>query len=476
MKIKNSHNIITYIIFILISFVVAFSLGTLNQMGIFASIGILVGLIVAFYIFKNPYLGMLLIFFFLPFERIPSIDLGFMSVKINQMLGAITLFSWFLSLVVKDRKIRPVAIMPSMIILYIGLIISLVNCYYFPRSFTVFIFILFTSSLALLVPQFIDTKDKLHKVFQVIFYSTIIVTIFSVFQFLGDLIGLPTEITGLDEAYTKAIFGFPRVQAFSQEPLYLGNYLLIPISVFISLFLAKINIKKIPRLILFFIIVALIIILGLTVSRGAYLALAASLFVIFVFMARRFFAPKIIATILVAIVIGSGAMYWFLSKSEDRALEEFVGHVTVQDFEESESVNGRILEYQKAIKLAEGNEITGVGIGGYGVYKNRAEVKPEDTEDYDIVNNQYIELYTETGIVGLISFAFFLLVVIWRSIIAFYACQDKFVKFVLVGLLAAFIGTLVQYNFFSTFYIIHIWILIGLLVATQTIAFKYEKN
>jgi hypothetical protein len=45
----------------------------------------------------------------------------------------------------------------------------------------------------------------------------------------------------------------------------------------------------------------------------------------------------------------------------------------------------------------------------------------------------------------------------------------------LIGLTAAMVGILVQYNFFSTLYIIHIWIAVGLLAGTQQLALKQKS-
>lgn len=297
---------------------------------------------------------------------------------------------------------------------------------------------------------------------------------FGIFQFLGDTIGLPTSITGLREGYTSAVFGFPRVQAFSIEPLYLGNYLLFPLGIFLALFLAKIKVKFLTRPILFGIIFLILVIIALTVSRGAYLALAIMLVTMFIFMAKKFLTPKIITVAVITILLAGGAIIWFINKGEDKAYDEFIKHITVEDFTEGESVQGRFIEYERALELAEGNETFGVGIGAYGVTK-KGFPDHDDISDYDIVNNQYIELLTETGWIGLSAFIFMIIFIIWRGIIAFYKTHDEMIKFVLVGLLGAFVATMFQYNFFSTLYIIPIWILIGIFIAVQNLGLK-EKN
>ncbi|GAH74752.1 unnamed protein product, partial [marine sediment metagenome] len=93
-----------------------------------------------------------------------------------------------------------------------------------------------------------------------------------------------------------------------------------------------------------------------------------------------------------------------------------------------------------------------------------------------IVNNEYLEILAESGILGLALFALIIIILIIRNIKAIIKAQDKFIKAILVGLLAAFIGILVQYNTFSILYVMHIWFTIGLMIAVQNIVLRNNKN
>ena len=80
-----------------------------------------------------------------------------------------------------------------------------------------------------------------------------------------------------------------------------------------------------------------------------------------------------------------------------------------------------------------------------------------------IVNNEYLELLVETGVLGLVCFGAVVLVVLWQARVAASKMDSAFVQAVVYGLMAALVATLVQYNTFSVLYIMHIWLLIGLL-------------
>jgi hypothetical protein len=54
--------------------------------------------------------------------------------------------------------------------------------------------------------------------------------------------------------------------------------------------------------------------------------------------------------------------------------------------------------------------------------------------------------------------------------------KDSYVKAILVGTLAGFIGILVQYNTFSILYILHVWFTIGLLIAMQNMVLTKESK
>ena len=77
-----------------------------------------------------------------------------------------------------------------------------------------------------------------------LFVSLAIVSIFGIYQFLGDLVlGLPTFLTGLRPQYTKAVFGYPRVQATAIEPLYFAGMLFWPMFLMILLLLNNLKFR-----------------------------------------------------------------------------------------------------------------------------------------------------------------------------------------------------------------------------------------
>lgn len=451
-------------------------------------IPILIGcILLAYYIFKNPLFGFCLIVFFLPFERVPTYNVGGADIKINVILGFITLFAWLLALMFNSQKwrVNPSALTLPITLFIISLLLSLTQAFNLSRAIQVLIFTLFTIALSFLANSMIQSKEDLKKIIGVLFLSSLVAGAFGLFQFAGDVVGLPQSLTLLKEGYTSAVFGFPRVQAFSMEPLYFANYLIIPLSLLIAYFLAKVKFSKKQEDKFWdkwianpWFIFALLVLLGvnfvLTVSRGGYLGLVVVVLIyLFVFFRKVFSFRNILIMAVAGILVYWGVTY-ALSQGQARASREFFGHVTLNDLYEGESIQGRLNTFEFAYSAFEKNPVLGIGVGNYGPY---AKHYPVNTPKYgwDIVNNQFIETLAETGLVGFIAFVLIFFVLLIRSLIAIRLTSDLFLKTTLIGLTAAMVGILVQYNFFSTLYIIHIWVAVGLLAGTQQLAFKQKS-
>lgn len=432
-------------------------------------------LVLAYFIFRNPLIGFLLIIFFLPFERVPTLDIAGINIKINTILGFLTIFAWLLASMFNGKKwkIQSNALAWPISLFVIALLLSLTQALNLQRGIEVIIFSLFTIVLSLMTVNMVSDKNALQKTVIALFISSVFVGLFGLFQFGGDIIGLPASITQLKVGYDSKVFGFPRIQAFSMEPLYFANYLLIPLSLAIAYFFSHANLIK--RQWLVALMTLLLVNFVLTVSRGGYLGLAVTLFLLLIFYFRQVFTRRTVIVLLVFSVVAGGVAF-ALSRSENRATEAFVNQATLKDAKKgSESVQGRLTTFDFAYSAFKKHPILGIGIGNYGPYsKNYPLVKPKG--GWDIVNNEFIELLVETGLVGAISYGLILLVIIWRSLMAIKKAKEPFLRASLIGLLAAFVGVMVQYNFFSTLYIIHIWVLIGLLVAVQNIILKKSSN
>jgi len=425
-------------------------------------------------ILKNPFYGVLLITFFLPFEHLSTLEVGGFTLKINHIFGLITILAWVLTMLIKKKvKFQKLPIALPLLIFIIINILSFTQAVNFFRSVTVFIFTLFSILISLAIVNLVKNKKQLDKIIKILFISAFLVSLFGLFQFVGDLVGLPESVTGLRDLYTKEVFGFPRVHSTALEPLYFANYLIIPIMLCLAFLLSKKRIIK-----WYWLLILLVLMLSnfvLALSRAAYIALALAFVFILIIYFKRFFSLKRLVVILLVLLAVYGIFTRVFGLTEDFSLyvERFATQAT--NLFSGASFSDRAETFEKAWQMFKQKPYLGVGTGNFG--PNMAWyslVRPP--QGWLIVNNIFLEILAETGIFGFFSFLSVLIILFFRSIKVLLKTKDKYLKAVMAGLLAAFVGIIAQYQTFSILYIIHIWFLFGLMMAVQNIILKNSQN
>lgn len=431
-------------------------------------LGGLLSLAVFVAVLIRPWAGLLLLTFFIPFERIGSIDIAGATVRPSQVTALLTLFALVL-LVLSQRRFT-IPRLPHLWPLAVFVVVSMVGLFHAPnveRSILVLLFTVFTFCISLLTPLLVRDRQQLTTLARWMFASMAVVTLFGLYQFVGDLVGLPPELTGLRELYTKDVLGFPRVQSTALEPLYFANYLLVPLSLLLSLFLSKERVLPQWQVIGLFAVGVVNVVL--TVARGGYIAFAASVLVL---LAAYYFSVKLLTWrnfLWASSAVALAAVVFFQVMNVQTVSENFFGHVS--NLFGGASYNERVEMYEIARSAWMTHPWVGIGPGSFGPYASwHPYVVPE--HGWRIVNNEYLELLAEQGIIGAAMIVLVFLIVIVRSTKALLHTQDAMVRAIHLGVLAGFVGILVQYNTFSILYIVHIWFTIGLLIALQNMALQ----
>jgi len=458
------------LLFLLMLPIFAFLIYLISNYDYFGFGGILILILSAVFFFivlKNPFLGLSMIVLTLPFERIPTLDIGLFTLKIDQLFAGITIIAWILKLLFDREKMQSYPIGYPIILFLVTGLISTIYAVDLSRAISVYIFIAFMIFVSYLTDNLIDSKEKLINIVKLFFIITFIICLYGIYQFLGDIAGLSYTITGLKDIYTKIVLGFPRIQAFSMEPLFLANYLFIPLGLAVGLYIfGQKQIISEWKLIGLIIFITLIIILG--VSRGALIALACMVLFFILLFPKKIINIKNILIFLVSFLVIGASAYGFLKISNSNAIDKFISHVQIQDFETGESVQKRLADYQLAIDFWEESPWIGIGPGNYGPkYKNYPS--HDEVSGWEMSNNQYLETLAEFGVIGLIFFVLVFVIIFARTIVAYYKTKDPLLRGLLIGLFSALLAILIQYNFFSTLYIMHIWVLIGIIIATQNL-------
>lgn len=431
-------------------------------------------LFLTLYFVKNPQRGIFLLIFSLPFERIPSYDISFLesiTIRPSQLIG----LALFLALIYRVIQHKQKLIMEKNLFLYfylIAVLLSFTKALDFTRSILVFAFTAFVIIVYFLVINFVAQKKHLEKVEKALFWSTLVVCFFGIYQFIADSFGAPLYLTGVKPIYTYLIFGFPRIQSVALEPLYFANFLLIPFALFTVLALKKEAFSKRYFLIIFLALFSIV----LTLSRGGFAAILAILLVLFVSLFKDWRTKKglyVFLTMVLAIIlaVSSISISTYITNKSARFGVEQLSKQSV-NISSGESVEGRAKTRSHALNLFLANPALGVGIGNFGPsIAGYPQSAPEG--GWLVVNNEPLEILAETGILGFLSIIFFLGILFFRGFYDFYRSKDSHIKIWLIALLAILLAFAIQYQTFSTLYITHIWVAIGLLAATLNI---FSKN
>jgi O-antigen ligase len=335
--------------------------------------------------------------------------------------------------------------------------------------------------------------DQLGSYVRIIVISALVACAFGFYQFFGDLIGIPTSLTGLRDAYTKKEFlGFPRIQSTALEPLYFANYLLLPISLSIVVYLFR-------RSSYVWALIPLLVCLWLTVSRGAFGAVTIILFLMVVIgigtkRIKQVGVLVAVALATIGIALGLIALGTTIdaeptqagdspSASEEGPTASEEGPTpseegpsaseegpsaseSVETFS-GQSVNtadlgSRGASWNMAIQAFREHPVLGIGPGNFGDYVHNT-MPSLFASDLWIVNNETLEILAETGIIGFVCFSLFAFSLLWLTIKRL-AKRGIWEQPLLLGLLVCLVGYAAQYQFFSTLYITHIWLTIGLVI------------
>lgn len=410
--------------------------------------------------------------FLLPFERIPTLDVAGLTLRLNHVVLLVTLILFILEAILAHRKFRINPFVWILLLFQAAMLLSFLGAEHQVRAGVVTVLTIFTMLFALLIPQLLVTEKQVRQLVTVLLVTTTISVLFAGYQFVGDLAGLPTDLTGLDPGYTKKIFGFPRPQAFGTEPLYFGNFLLLPLSVAFAFLLSPQRWIKRELLVAFFIATGAT--LALTLSRGAILGFIVSLLAILLLLGRGLLKPRRIVAIGSSAVLALLVALAVFSSLGGVARDRFFAHLTIQDFGQGESTAGRLLTWSQAWELWQTAPVFGIGPGNFGPAILKYPDIPPVT-GWPIVNNEYFELLAEMGVVGLSLFVFLVAALLVRSFRAYLRAGSRpELRALLVGVIAAFAGLLFQYNFFSTLYLTMFWVTVGLLIALQNLALQTE--
>ncbi|MEW5829408.1 MAG: O-antigen ligase family protein [Chloroflexota bacterium] len=205
--------------------------------------------------------------------------------------------------------------------------------------------------------------------------------------------------------------------------------------------------------------------LGLTLSRGGWIAMALSM-AIFVLLAT--WRGKLPVSVPIALVSAAGIILLLFA---DVFLAQFTGGRT-------DAALARIHLMQIAFNMIANNPLLGIGANNYAINIRNYLLPGLTGEFIYTVHNKYLLVWAETGIGGIAAFLWFLIAIIRRGW-TLWRRNDALLSPLALGIMAAVIGQMIHMLveiFDSRTQVQALWLVAGLLVAMQTISKDRTSN
>ena len=407
----------------------------------------LAGIIAAYVLLVMPEIGVISIFFAIPF-------LGFLPHPSFLVLGLVIFvsFSTFIKLIRGKRSIKMElvdwSVLAFMVVMLGGGIVSVdfSSSLYYSGMFVALMLGYF------LVTTLIRSEIMVRRCVGSIIISSVGVGLLGIYQKIsGQTLIYWTDVEMFGE-------GGGRVTSTFENPNVLGEYLIMCIPIAIALFLVYKGFGK--RIGSLATIVALVLALVFSMSRGAWLGCMIALLIFMIIYSRK---------TLVAFLFGLLLLPFAPIVIPDSVMQRFTSIGNMND----SSTFYRVKIWEGCLEMIRDHWAHGIGVGKeaflkiYPIYARSAISAPH-------AHNLYMQITIETGIVGLVLFVAFIFILIQNAFSFYHLCgryskECKRLKLysgaALCGVISILIQGMTDYVWFNYRVFLMFWMLAGLAVA-----------
>lgn len=281
--------------------------------------------------------------------------------------------------------------------------------------------------LFFLVTRLLRDEDDLKLMYRVMVVLALAFALHGIWQFV---VGVEIPSNWTDQAETAV-----RTRVFSifKNPNIMGGYMVL----FAPMAIGMAYASDTPAKKVFYWICGLCMCLGclFTMSRGAWLALAVAAVLFALIVDRR----------LLALMAAAAVAACFLPFVRSR-----IGYLFTDAFAESNARAGRAKRWSTAFGYLDENNAWTLGLG-YGMFGGAVAVQNpiNATFEYMYVDNYYVKILAENGIVGLTAFLSSMAGLLWGGARACARTARTKNKPLCAGMLAGLVGVLVH-SFFES--------------------------
>jgi putative inorganic carbon (hco3(-)) transporter len=428
------------------------------------------GAILAVATILQPALGLVTLALAIPFGHMWS--LPFRNVGVVDGLVALTLAAWLARGLAAHRVVvsRTPLLWPLGVFLWLGAL-SLIPATSWQQGFLEWLKWAEFAALYLVATQVLNRR-YVGWVLVALFSVAVLEVVLGAFQFTRHVGPEAFDISG---RFTRA---FGTLQQPNPYAGYLGYLMPVALSLAIGALASWWTTGKVKSLLVGLLCASMTLVLlvgiGLSWSRGAWLGAATAITVVAAFRSHRamlIIGSIALAALILVLLVGPARLPGTISGRITALSSYVVGpdpastEITDQNF----SVLERLAHWQAGIRMFNSAPWLGVGIGNYEVAYPRFML-PHWYEPLGHAHNVYINFLAETGVFGAVAF-----LVLWvgAASVTYRTSQksDPLLKSLALGLLGT-IAYLTVHNLFDNLFVQHLQLelalLLGALVALRT--------
>lgn len=210
-------------------------------------------------------------------------------------------------------------------------------------------------------------------------------------------------------------------------------------------------------------------------SRGAWLSLAVTLLVIAILIPRKLWQ----SAVMLAAAIGLSGAIWLtghipasITQRISSTTEEFLAFSDVRGVEitpNNYAVVERLAHWQGAVNMARDNFWIGVGLGNYEIAYEHYRLL-NWREPLGHAHNYYLNVFAETGMMGLIAYCGMWLSIIWLTLRA-RRHPDLLGRYIMTGLLGSWIY-LAVHSITDNLYVNNIFLHLGVMLGITGVLYR----
>jgi len=305
----------------------------------------------------------------------------------------------------------------------------------------------------------IRTKEELMQVLNKALAGLTVAGIYGLYQYI---IKVPVNPAWIDTKVNQG--NLTRVYSFFNNPNDFAEVILIFLPFYCAAFFNTKNVFA--RLVYLAMAVPPVLSMLMTLSRGAWVALAIAA-VVYVFFKEKRMIP-------VLILLGFAAIP-FLPQSILLRLRTMMNPA-------DSSYSTRTEIWKTVIPIIKDYWLTGLGLGNetllkvsknYYVFVSKGSIPSHS-------HNLYLQIWIEMGIFGITSFLAFILSTVKKSIKSLVTPEDDGVKNVLIAGLASLAGILangmIEYVWFDRRVMLFFWVAVGIILAAMAIRARADHT